>query len=46
MQSQSYEPLILYVRQQKRHRCKGQTTGQWGESKGARIALKHVHYHM
>ena len=41
--------MTLYVRQQKRHRCKEQTFGLVGEGEGGmfeRIELKHVYYHM
>ena len=40
--------MNLYVRQQKRHRCKEQTVGLCGRRRGCfeRIALKHVYYHM
>ena len=34
---------ILYARQQKRHRYKEQT---FGLREKARVALKHVYYHM
>ena len=42
--------MTLYVRQQKRHRCKEQTVGTlWEKAKVGRferLALKHVYYHM
>ena len=41
--------MILYSRQQKRHRCKEQTFGLWEKARVGsfeRIALKHVYYHM
>ena len=41
--------MTLYVRQQKRPRCKEQTFGLWEKARVGwleRIALKHVYYHM
>ena len=41
--------MILYARQQKRHRYKEQTFGLWEKARVGwfeRIALKHIYYHM
>ena len=41
--------MTLYVRQQKRHRCKEQTFELWEKARVGgfeRIALKHVYYHI
>ena len=41
--------MTLYVRQQKRHRCKEQTFGLWEKVMVGcfeRIALKHIYYHL
>ena len=41
--------MTLYVRQQKRHRCKEQTFGLWEKARVGRFertALKYVYYHM
>ena len=41
--------MTLYVRHQKRHRCKEQIFGLWEKTRVGwfeRIALKHVYYHM
>ena len=40
--------MTLYVRQQKRYRCKEHTFGLWEKARVGwfeRIALKHVYYH-
>ena len=41
--------MILYVKQQKRHRCIEQSFGLYGKARVGRferITLKHVYYHM
>ena len=49
MQFRKMVTMTLYVRRQKRHRCKEQSFGLWEKARVGwfeRIALRHVYYHM